>query len=342
MNPQHDPTIDDLAGIFPNTPLEAHFQLSWKCDFGCKHCPYFFSGKEPENQPEIARQVLNVLARHDIRHVLFIAHDLNAIRWLPEVVTEAGSMGLDCELLTGGPMPSVSVWRDLKGAGLGNVVFELFGDRTFHDRLTLAGSFNRTCESMVHAMAAGLDAAAVWWLLAGRDVAPAEFAPGLPDGLRGVVMQYYIPFKPGQQVFALEESAALDMWRRAKETVDSLPFRYSSCGRHPESDVVKLCSAGRFKLSVAPDGTIRPCEHFKPVSAATLGNLLTADLEEIWASPILSRIRRRVPGTYRGSCGTCEDQWHCSACRALGFNFLDDVEAGVPACRCRDQTISEQ
>jgi radical SAM protein with 4Fe4S-binding SPASM domain len=333
MNSPHDATIDDLAGIFPNTPLEAHFQLSWKCAFGCKHCPYFFSDTEPEDQPEIVRQVLGILALHDIRHVLFIAPDLDAINWLPETVAEATSLGLDCELLTGGPMPSSALWRDLERAGLDNVVFELFGDRMCHDRLTLAGSFDLTSAAMAHAMSAGLDVAAVWWLLAGCDVEPADFASRLPAGLRGFVMQYFIPFKPGQQALALEESAALDLCRRASETVDSPPFRYSSCGRHPERDIVKLCSAGRFKLSVAPDGTIRPCEHFRPVEAATLGNLLKDDFEKIWASPILSRIRRQVPGTYQGPCGTCADQYRCSACRALGFNFLDDVEASVAACR---------
>ncbi|MFC1834915.1 SPASM domain-containing protein [Thermodesulfobacteriota bacterium] len=341
MNPPLDSTIGDLAGIFPNTPLEAHFQISWKCDFGCNHCPYFFSGKEPENQPEIIRRVLAVLAQHDIRHVLFIAPDIDCVRWLPEVIGETRAMGLDCELLTGGPMPSAGIWGEFERAGLRNVVFELFGDRVFHDRLTLAGSFDRICSSMVHAMTAGLDVAAVWWLLAGCDVEPAGFARLLPAGLRGLVMQYFIPFKPGQHDFALEESEALYLWRRARETVDSLPFRYSSCGRHPDRDIVKLCSAGRFKLSVGPDGTIRPCEHFKPVPASTLGNLLAGDLEEIWASPILTRIRRQVPGTYQGPCGTCEDQWNCSACRAVGFNFRDNVEAGVPACRFWEQTILE-
>ncbi len=332
MNQQVDQRIKDFLSILPSVAIEAHIQLAWKCAFECKHCPYFFQGYEPKEQQRIIRKVLLVLSEHNIRHVLFIAPGCNAFPWLPEILEESTKDDLDCDLITGGPMPEADFWFKLGKTGVGNIIFELFGNRVYHDKQTRAGSFDETCSAMIHAMDAGLNVMVVWSLLAGCPE-PAEFISALPDRLRGVIMQYYVPFKFGQHIFAQDESAAFALWQRAKTTVSKLPLRYSSCSRSPENDHLKLCSAGRFKLSISPDGTVRPCEHFKPVLASALGNLVNDDLKKIWSSELLALLRKQTPGKYQGKCGNCDDQYFCSACRALGFNFFNDLTVSVPSCQ---------
>lgn len=327
------PEAYNLLGLAPQTPVEAHLRVSSRCSFGCAHCPYFFPTSETAVSREAISRILTRLEQHNILHALLVAPDCGAMSWLPDVISERTVRGMGFDLVTGGPMPVPDFWKGLARAGVSTVIFELFGSRESHDRATVSGSFDEICAAMSVAIGAGLRVAPALRLLAGFETEPVSLVESLPRDIAGLIVQYFIPFKAGQEQFALGESESFAWWRHACDSVgDLLLLNYSSCGRLPEPVGLKLCGAGRFKIAVDPDGTVRPCEHFAPGPASNLGSLLLDPLETLWEAPLLERIRQLVPGTYKGACGLCKESHLCSGCCAPGFNLFDDVAAGVPIC----------
>ena len=91
-----------------------------------------------------------------------------------------------------------------------------------------------------------------------------------------------------------------------------------------------LCHAGHDRLSIAPDGTIYPCNVLK----IPLGNVLHDDIAEIWAnSETLISLRQKKIEEISG-CADCKFAGYCSFCPAHSLaqnSVIDRPYAG--ACK---------
>jgi len=97
------------------------------------------------------------------------------------------------------------------------------------------------------------------------------------------------------------------------------------------ADFIGGCGAGRFYISIEPNGDIYPCVFFPHDENVKLGNILTDDLETLWKThPLLEALRNK--DILKGNCGSCEYKYTCGGCRARAYGYYGDVLAPDPGC----------
>lgn len=97
------------------------------------------------------------------------------------------------------------------------------------------------------------------------------------------------------------------------------------------ADFIGGCGAGRFYMSVEPNGDLYPCVFFPHNNDVKLGNLMDDDFEEIWKdNQLLGTLRNKE--ILEGHCGKCKSHNICGGCRARAYNYFNDVLAPDPGC----------
>jgi len=97
------------------------------------------------------------------------------------------------------------------------------------------------------------------------------------------------------------------------------------------ADFIGGCGAGRFYISIEPNGDIYPCVFFPHEEAVRLGNLLHDDFETLWkTNPLLKMLRDK--DLLEENCRSCEYRYTCGGCRARAYNYFGDVLAPDPGC----------
>lgn len=97
------------------------------------------------------------------------------------------------------------------------------------------------------------------------------------------------------------------------------------------ADFIGGCGAGRFYMSVEPNGDLYPCVFFPHNQEVKIGNLMKDDFEDVWQNTkLLSTLRNKE--ILKGHCGVCESHNICGGCRARAYNYFGDVLAPDPGC----------
>ena len=91
------------------------------------------------------------------------------------------------------------------------------------------------------------------------------------------------------------------------------------------------CGAGRFYVSIEPNGDIYPCVFFPHIEAMRVGNIVKDDFESVWVnSHLLQRLRNK--DLLKDECGSCEKRYVCGGCRARAIAYFGDELAPDPGC----------
>jgi len=91
------------------------------------------------------------------------------------------------------------------------------------------------------------------------------------------------------------------------------------------------CGAGRFYVSLEPNGDIYPCVFFPHIDTMRVGNIATDDFESLWIhSSLLQRLRNK--DILKDACGSCEKRYVCGGCRARAISYFGDELAPDPGC----------
>jgi len=97
------------------------------------------------------------------------------------------------------------------------------------------------------------------------------------------------------------------------------------------ADFIGGCGAGRFYLSLEPNGDMFPCVFFPHEDAVKVGNLFKDDFEKIWRhSELFWKIRDKEK--LAQYCGGCQYRYTCGGCRARAYNYFKDILAPDPGC----------
>jgi len=97
------------------------------------------------------------------------------------------------------------------------------------------------------------------------------------------------------------------------------------------ADFIGGCGAGRFYLSLEPNGDMFPCVFFPHEDAVRAGNLFKDDFERVWRySELFWKIRDKEK--LAQYCGGCQYRYTCGGCRARAYNYFKDILAPDPGC----------
>jgi len=97
------------------------------------------------------------------------------------------------------------------------------------------------------------------------------------------------------------------------------------------ADFIGGCGAGRFYLSLEPNGDMFPCVFFPHEDAMRVGNLFKDDFEKVWRhSELFWKIRDK--DKLAKYCGNCKYRYTCGGCRARAYNYFRDILAPDPGC----------
>jgi len=97
------------------------------------------------------------------------------------------------------------------------------------------------------------------------------------------------------------------------------------------ADFIGGCGAGRFYISLEPNGDMFPCVFFPHEDAVKVGNLFKDDFEEVWRnSKLLWQIRDK--DKLAENCRSCDFRYTCGGCRARAYNYFKDILAPDPGC----------
>jgi len=97
------------------------------------------------------------------------------------------------------------------------------------------------------------------------------------------------------------------------------------------ADFIGGCGAGRFYMSLEPNGDMHPCVFFPHEATMRVGNLFKDDFEGVWRhSRLLWQIRDK--DKLKENCGSCKYRYTCGGCRARAYNYFKDILAPDPGC----------
>jgi radical SAM protein with 4Fe4S-binding SPASM domain len=83
-----------------------------------------------------------------------------------------------------------------------------------------------------------------------------------------------------------------------------------------------VCPAARSKIRITAAGDVYPCQLINTVS---IGNMYTQSLDEIWGSPLRSKVRQEILDYTPHRCTKCSHTSDCLPCAAMrGFNQTSD------------------
>ncbi|HEX5271202.1 MAG TPA: radical SAM protein [Gemmataceae bacterium] len=301
-------------------PLVAHWAVTYRCNLSCAFC-YSQSGPHREPGPEAAtrRRLVERLAEWGVLEVALGGGEPTVLPDFPRLLCAIRSAGLVPNVTTNGTVRSAAVMRALaEHAG----VVQLSADRP--DLLDAArgpGVFARLRQTAGALRAAGvrlgvnllltpdnvgdldeclramldLGAGGVTFLRP-KGAWAAEHWPGFPsDGDLARLADTLRRFLDGRPSLRLYVDTALrGEWSRLGLLDD------------PEPDVLG-CGGGQRHVAVTPEGDVYPCSHQRRPEYR-MGNLLTDDLERLWAMGSGHAGRQRYLCDCRGTICPCRSR----------------------------------
>jgi len=353
----------------PGAPFQVVWNITHRCNMNCKHC-YETAGtqKRKELGKNEVIKAIDILADNGVTSLAFSGGEPSIHPHILEYISHARKKGLYVAMATNGYiLADESRCRKFVDAGLQFVQISIDSINPYsHDTFRgVKGSWKRACKAVKNfsaydvfvevAMTVTADnchqiqdmmelvhkLGADWLMLfnfipTGRgmenmrlDISPTERYRILQDA-------YYGNFNNDIQVLSTAPQFA-----RVAEELNScdkqiIPTHfynpeYTNSNLRQLADFIGGCGAGRFYLSMEPDGDIYPCVFFPHKEELKIGNILEDDFEKLWKNnSILERLRDRE--YLHGTCHTCKSRNICGGCRARAYSYFKDICAPDPGC----------
>lgn len=320
--------------------LQAH--ITDACDLECRHCYRQERRKDLDLAAweGIVRGFTAFCERRRMAGRITFAGGEPLLRFgdLRVLMEQARAAGHQVHLLTNGIRLTAERARELAGAGCLRVQVSLDGDAVAHEAMRGAGTYAAALEGLRQAQAAGM-AITISMTVDQNNV---EAVGHVAEVARNLGAKLYVSrlVPCGRGAARMGQLLSAERWREvmqvcareAQRSCGSVALRdplYGRLNEEAEGDAsgrVGGCACGYGGLAVEADGEAYPCRRL-PMS---LGNLAGGGWEEIWASPLLERLRDR--DLLKGACGRCGWRWQCGGCRAVAWADTGDVMASDPQC----------
>jgi radical SAM protein with 4Fe4S-binding SPASM domain len=314
-------------------PLNAHLDVTWKCNARCLHC-YLDHEAGGEMRTEEIKSLLDQLAAAGTLFLTISGGEILLRKDIFEIAAYARSLRFDVKLKTNGIRIGAREAARFGRLGVREADVSIYSWRPeVHDAITLTpGSLARSIAAIRHLHGQGIRTNMRTPIM--KDTA-ADY-PGiqaLADEL-GVMARFDLTIAPRLD----GNRAPLDL-RVSGDTLKDI-FRDrriavnvdEACAPPPPLDAQVLsrqpCGAGHAGVYITPQGDVTPCVQFPVVC----GSLRRNTFAEIWREPPLLRIRemrlRDLP-----VCRACPNAPICTRCPGLAYLEGGDL-LGISGLDC--------
>jgi radical SAM protein with 4Fe4S-binding SPASM domain len=305
----------------------AFIELTYRCNQRCVHCFNPGAAHTPNEQPDrntnelTTKKVLGVLADLadlGVYTLTFSGGEVSLRDDLFDILQEAKRLGFSFNLFTNGQVPEslvekiCSLWPRTLGVSLYSANPET------HDATTgINGSFSRAVKTLRTASAAGIRTTVKCPLMR-HTVAGYKLLLDLCDQLNALP-QFDLHISAGMDgnrsgtIHQITDEKTLALVMRDPRIAMYVGLDVPNAGRGHKAVDGRACGAGMYSLSIAPDGTVYPCNSLP----LPVGNIHSSSIREIWEhSPALRSWNSVVLSDF-DECGMYARCGYCNFCPGM-------------------------
>jgi pyrroloquinoline quinone biosynthesis protein E len=325
-------------------PFSLLCELTYRCPLQCPYCsnPIDFARHTSELSTAEWQRVLGEAAELGVVQSHFSGGEPLVRGDVPEMLRRARDLGLYTNLSTGGTLLTEPLARELRGAGLDGLQISFqdaesasadriaggapsFAKKKAAARIAKQAGFPLTINVVLHR--ANLDRIEAIIALAEELQADRlELANSQYNGWALKNRAALLPTRAQVEQGAVVAEAARQRLRGRMEILHVLPDYFE---RFPKAC---LHGWGRVFMTVAPDGTVLPCQTAREIRGLRFENARTRSLHDIWfQSEAFQKFRGTdwLPEPCR-SCARKETDF--GGCRCQAFLLTGDAMATDPVC----------
>lgn len=348
----------------PGSPFQVVWNITQRCNMNCKHC-YESKGNSEELGKEDVMNIIDIISSEKIPILAFSGGEPSIHPNILDYIEYASEKGLYVAMATNGFIFSNKErCKEFEEAGLKFVQISLDGlnPKTHDEFRGVNGAWKRACEAIknfsktevfvevattvtknnykeILGMVDLVEKLGADWLMlynfvpVGRGSKNVDMDISPKDRYRLLEKIYALNYEREIEILSTAPQFASVATKKSGEIIPTHFYnpKYESNEIRQLADFIGGCGAGRFYLSLEPNGDIYPCVFFPHDEHVKLGNILEDDFREIWEkNEVLWKLRNR--NLLKGHCKTCVNRDICGGCRARAYAYFSDVCAPDPGC----------
>lgn len=355
--------------FIPGAPFQIVWNITKACNMKCIHC-YEDAGKRDKNEllPEEVFKGIDTLSEGGVTSVAFSGGEPSIHPHILDFIDYSQNNGMYVAMATNGyTLADKKRSRKFIDAGLEFAQISLDGiaPETHDSFRQISGAWNKAVNSVENFIDAGIfvevattvtehnkdeipemidfvrDLGANWFMLynfiptgKGSDIMDMDLSPKDRSDLLKVA---YAENGNGEmQVLSTAPQYAEVAKSMVSKDSTTIPTHFYN-PKYSDPTIMQLaefiggCGAGRFYMSIEPNGDMYPCVFFPHKNEVKLGNLTEGNFKETWMNnDVLNALRNKE--ILEGHCGECDSRNICGGCRARAYNYFDDILAPDPGC----------
>jgi len=352
----------------PGAPFQIVWNITRTCNMNCSHCYETASKKgKDELSKEDVINGLNILADSGVTSIAFSGGEPSLHPNILDFINFVNDNGMVASIATNGfTLKDINEAEKLVDAGLKFVQVSLDGlnPKTHDSFRKVSGSWENAVKTIENFVELGIFVEVATTVTKNNlNEIPLmiEFLKGL--NIDWFMLYNFIPTGNAKNIMDIDLSPSerSNLLKKVySENTDKMQIlstapQYASIAEsicsnddkmipthfyNPEytnpmvmqlSEFIGGCGAGRFYMSIEPNGDLYPCVFFPHNEELKIGNLIKDDFKDLWKeNSLLNNLRNKK--ILKGNCKSCNYKNICGGCRARAYSYLNDFSAPDPGC----------
>ena len=333
-----------------SAPIHVDLEITSACPYRCIFCESDIPNRRIKSlDTKKYIYILDKLAEAGVFRVFLTGGEPLANPDFPTIYKYAKDIGLAPCVSSNLYLLNSKLLEKLMDAGLDHIQVSIHGPSYIHDLIVKRpGSYEKVLKNLEQIKSTGIyvevacvgirqNFAYIPQLI--NDIAPTEidlfrvlrYVPGHRRNMLNEIPPKYLVLETIPKIFEAAKKNNLEVFIGVPPGLDS-PFNLP-----PEIyEVIHLlnhfCEAGKYKMTILPNGDVYPCTLFRNKKEMYCGNILEKEIHEIWNALPMRKLREITPENYKGKCYHCPEKWHCYSCRCVAYNLTGILEGEDQTC----------